>query len=96
MCANDLVSTNNCFTSLTLYVEGLLQYCIKSIYNGFAIATDCALKVVSFGFFSVKIMPHFRISFWLLRRSDKHLFLGSIHFQESPCDNGEVRVSYHG
>ena len=42
----------------------------KSVYNGFAIAIDCTLIVVLFGFCSLQVMPVFRISFWLLRRSD--------------------------
>ena len=47
------------------------HWCIKLIYNGFAIAIDCTLKVVHFGFCSVQVMSCFRISFWFLRRSDK-------------------------
>ena len=50
----------------------LNHWCIKSIYNGFAIATDCTLKVVPFNFCFVQVMPLFRISFWLLRRSEKN------------------------
>ena len=52
------------------YHLALLHWCIKSIYNGFAIAIDCTLKVVPFGFCSVLVMHLFRISFWLLRRSE--------------------------
>ena len=39
------------------------HWCIKSIYNGFAIAIDCTLKVAPFSFCSVQVMPLFRISF---------------------------------
>ena len=53
------------------YCISLIHWCIKSKYNGFAI--DCTLKVVPFGFCSVKVMPLFRISFWLLRKSDTNL-----------------------
>ena len=42
-------------------------------YNGFAIAIHCTLKVVHFGFCSVQVMPLFRISFWIITRSDKNL-----------------------
>ena len=47
------------------------HWCIKSIYNGFAIAINCTLKVVPFGFCFVQVMPLFRISFCLHRRGDK-------------------------
>ena len=43
------------------------------MYNGFDIAIDCTLKVVPFGFYSVQVMPLFRISFWLLRQSGENL-----------------------
>ena len=49
------------------------HWCIKSMYIGFAIAIDCTLKVVHFAFCSVQVKPLFRISFWLLRRSDGNL-----------------------
>ena len=49
------------------------HWCIKPLYNVFAIAIECTLKVVPFGFWSVQVMPLFRISFWLPRRSDKNL-----------------------
>ena len=32
----------------------VIHWFIKSIYNGFAIAIDCTLKVVPFGFCSVQ------------------------------------------
>ena len=51
----------------TALLQQVLHWCIKSIYNGFAIATDCTLKVVPFGFCSVHIMPLFRISMGYLR-----------------------------
>ena len=47
------------------------HWCIKSIYNEFAIAIDSTLEVVPFGFCSVQVMPLFGTSFCLLRRSDK-------------------------
>ena len=53
------------------------QWCIKSIYNGFAIAIDCILKVVPFGFCFVKVMPLFIISFWLLRHQRYSIFIFS-------------------
>ena len=54
----------------------IVHWSIKSIYNGFAIAMDCTLKVVPFGFCSVQVMPLFRISFQLLRKSDKNSSFG--------------------
>ena len=41
------------------------HWCIKSIFNGFAIAIHCTLKVVPFGFCSVQVMPLIKISIWL-------------------------------
>ena len=61
-------------------MSNIHHWCIKSIYNGFAIAIDCTLKVVPFGFCSVQVMPLFRISFWLLRRSDKNSSCSGLRF----------------
>ena len=48
----------------TIYIRFQpFHWCIKSIYNGFAIAKECTLKVVLFGFCPVQVMPLFRISF---------------------------------
>ena len=41
------------------------------VYNGFALVIGCTLKVVPFSLCFVQVMPLFRISFWLLRRSYK-------------------------
>ena len=56
------------------------HWCIKSIYNVFAIDIDWTLKVVPFGLWSVQVMPFFRISFWLLRRSDTNLSCSGLRF----------------
>ena len=68
-----------CLTNITRH------WCIKPIYNGFAIAKDYTLKNVPFGFCSVQVMPLFRISFGYLREEPKNglaatsVFLGFRH-----------------
>ena len=49
------------------------HWSINPINNWFSIAIDCTLKVVPIGFCSVRVIPLFRISLWLLRRSDKNM-----------------------
>ena len=58
-----------------LITEVIVHWCIKSMYKVFALAIDCTLKVISFGFCSVQFMPLFRISFWIPRRSDTKIGL---------------------
>ena len=72
----DILQQKKIYTKLLqgyLFLLVHIHWCIKSIYNGFAIVIDCTLKVVPFGFSSVQVMALFRISFWLLSRSDKNL-----------------------
>ena len=77
----DILELKKIYTKLLqgyLFLFVHIHWCIKSIYNGFAIVIDCTLKVVPFGFSSVQDMPLFRISFWLLRRSDVNLACSSL------------------
>ena len=62
------------------------HWCIKSIYKGFAIAIDCTLNVVPFGFCFVEVIHLFRIMFWLTRKSEKNLACSGLQRLAAACN----------